>query len=161
MLRIAVAADIMISTTHGSLERFTKLFNKEIAKVTVIDEAGCVLHAEAMIPWRNSRLLLLGEDINQLPPAVISKNKRISVGDKEIYANIFGTHGLISFLHMIMTSGRPCLQLGEQLRICNGGFDLACDIVYKDYQVSLATATVVHSPNYKYAFCWNSGARNN
>lgn len=26
MLRIAVAADIMVSTTHGSLERFTKIF---------------------------------------------------------------------------------------------------------------------------------------
>lgn len=49
-----------------------------------------------------------------------------------------------------MTSGWPCLQLDKQLRICNGGFDLACDIVYEDYQVSLATATVIHSPNYKY-----------
>jgi hypothetical protein len=49
-----------------------------------------------------------------------------------------------------MRSGWPCLQLDEQLRICNGGFDLVGDIVYKDYQISPATATVVHSPNYKY-----------
>jgi hypothetical protein len=111
MLRIAVAADIMVSTTHGSLERFTKIFNKEIAKVTVIDEVGCILHAEAMIPWRNSRPLLLAGDINQLPSAVISKNKRINVGDKEIYATIFGTHGSISFLQMIMTSGCPVSNL--------------------------------------------------
>jgi hypothetical protein len=90
MLRIAVAADIMVSTTHRSLERFTKYFNKEIAKITVINEARCVLHAEAIIPWINSYPLLLGGDINQLPPAVISKNKRISVGDKEMYADIFG-----------------------------------------------------------------------
>lgn len=50
MLRIALAADIIVSTTHGSLERLTKAFNKDIAKVTVIDEAGCVHDAEALIP---------------------------------------------------------------------------------------------------------------
>jgi hypothetical protein len=36
MQQIALAADIMISTTHGSLERLTKFFNKTIAKVTVL-----------------------------------------------------------------------------------------------------------------------------
>ena len=151
MLRIALAADIIVSTTHGSLERFTKFFNKEIAKATVIDEAGCVHDAEAIIPWRQSRPLFVGGDINQLPPPVMSKNKKKTIGTKQVPANVFSRHYSISFLEKIMLNGWPCLVLDEQLRICSGSFDLACETIYKNQQVLYTTDTALHSSRYRYA----------
>ena len=88
-----------------------------------------------MIPWRRSRPLLLAGDINQLPPAVMSKNKRTTVGNKLVSANIFSNRHSVSFLQKIMVNGWPCLVLNEQLRIWSGGFDLASETIYKDQQV--------------------------
>jgi superfamily I DNA and/or RNA helicase len=151
MQQIALAADIMISTTHVSLERLTKFFNKIIAKLTVIDEAGCVRVIETMIPCSRSRPLLLAGDINQLPPAVMSKNKRTTVGNKLVPANIFSNHHSVSFLQKIMVHGWPCLVLNEQLRICSGGFDLASETIYKDQQVFYTAGTALSSQRYRYA----------
>jgi hypothetical protein len=150
MLQIALAADIIVSTSHGSLERLTKCFNKEIAKVTLLDEAGCIQDAEAIIPWRCSRPLLLAGDINQLPPAVLS-NKKKTVGNKTVPANVFSNHSSISILQHITSSGWPCLVLDEQLRICRGGFDLAHMVTYKGQEVRETANIALNSQRYKYA----------
>lgn len=156
MRSIAYSADMIVSTTHGSLEKLTKHFNKDIALVTILDEGGSVLQAEAMICWRNSRPLFVAGDVHQLPPAVLSRSrqKNIMVNDqkKSVPVNMFQLHALTSILEKLIKTEWPCFVLDEQLRICYGGFDLNKGLTYKDYNVLYTKHTELRgNPRYRYA----------
>ncbi|RFU25485.1 hypothetical protein B7463_g10861, partial [Scytalidium lignicola] len=155
MLQISFVADIVVSTAYGSLDTLVKNFNKNIAKVTIIDEAGAMTQAEGMIAWRDSRPLIIAGDPFQLLPAVMSKHRQkeimVNGTSKSVFAHTFNQYASLSFLEKIRCTAWPCFILDEQLRICNGGFNLAKELNYNKLKVQYTDLTQLsNNPRYQY-----------
>ncbi|KAK3386396.1 P-loop containing nucleoside triphosphate hydrolase protein, partial [Sordaria brevicollis] len=128
--RIIGIADVVMTTPAAAQKPW---FSKSwaTAKIIAIDEAGCMHKADLCSIWGNTlRPAILAGDVKQLPPAMMELGKQDA---NDNFLNRFGNSGHISALAWLQAAGIPTFRLLQQLRMCQGMFDLANEQFYKDY----------------------------
>jgi uncharacterized membrane protein YgcG len=121
-------ADVLATTPHATRDGDYWKFCRDIAKVTIVDEAGATTIPQALLAWPTFRPLILAGDPRQLSPCVMTLHQK-SGGN---FVNIFAPHLAVSMLGRVKDTRWPVFTLNEQLRIVNGGFDLASQVFYPD-----------------------------
>ncbi|KAH6848227.1 P-loop containing nucleoside triphosphate hydrolase protein [Chaetomium sp. MPI-CAGE-AT-0009] len=129
MVQIIMRANAVCSTPHLASQSPYKLYNREQAKGVVLDEAGAMHEADALLVWGpGCRPCVLAGDERQLPPAVMTHGER----REGRIVNVYSHQSKTSVLEKLRRSGWPCFILTTQYRIVRGSFDLAQSIIYPD-----------------------------
>jgi len=128
---IIMMADAVCTTPFCSSQDPYSKFNSNVAKGIILDEAGAMWQADALLVWgRGCRPCAMAGDPRQLPPVVMSHNE-FRKGKCE---NAFSDLARVSQLEQVRRSGWPCFVLNVQFRIVEGCFDLARDVIYPDVE---------------------------
>src|SRR5262249_12976611 len=129
LIFIIQAARAVCTTPHASGDQVYAEFNAKKAKGVIMDEAGAMLQADALLVWgQGCRPCAKAGDPRQLPPTVMSHGEK----REGRCANMFSDLARVSELEQERRSGWPCFVLNVQYRIVAGGFDLARDVIYPD-----------------------------
>lgn len=121
LVRILAMADFVCTTPYSAHRKYYETVVKT-ADAVVLDEAGALGIADALMVWGPlCRPCVMAGDVRQLPPAVMD-NKR----------NRFSEQAAVSVLEHFQKTGNPTFVLNKQMRITEGLFDLARDIIYPD-----------------------------
>ncbi|KAI8269435.1 hypothetical protein K4K58_001676 [Colletotrichum sp. SAR11_239] len=129
MTSLISRADVLATTPHVAKDNAYICFTRQIAKASVLDEAGAMNVPQALLGWPNFRAWLLAGDERQLPPTVMTLHEKDSSGN---FVNKFARHLRVSALERFRRIGWPTCVLNEQLRIVDGGFDPAFEVIYPD-----------------------------
>lgn len=136
LIRIISNADVVL-TTPGTAIYPTYSQVKLGAKGIVVDEAGCMNRADLYSIWGNTlRPLFMAGDIMQLRPASYEPR------------NKFRVDAQMSALEFFQGAGFPVYRLRTQLRMCNGMFDLARNLVYKDVEMKYGPFSSIDQPQH-------------
>ncbi|KAJ0370718.1 hypothetical protein COL154_001094 [Colletotrichum chrysophilum] len=104
MTSVISRADVLAATPHVAKDNAYICFTRQIAKASVLDEAGAMNVPQALLGWPNFRAWLLAGDERQLPPTVMTLHEKDSSGNSR----------------------------DAKLRIVDGGFDPASEVFYPD-----------------------------
>ncbi|KAJ5015704.1 hypothetical protein K4K57_012852 [Colletotrichum sp. SAR 10_99] len=129
MTSLISRADVLATTPHVAKDNAYICFTRQIAKASVLDEAGAMNVPQALLGWPNFRAWLLAGDERQLPPTVMTLHEKDPSGN---FVNKFARHLRVSALERFRRIGWPTCVLNEQLRIVDGGFDPAVEVFYPD-----------------------------
>ncbi|KAI8243982.1 hypothetical protein K4K55_006579 [Colletotrichum sp. SAR 10_96] len=129
MTSLISRADVLATTPHVAKDNAYICFTRQIAKASVLDEAGAMNVPQALLGWPNFRAWLLAGDERQLPPTVMTLHEKDPSGN---FVNKFARHLRVSALERFRRIGWPTYVLNEQLRIVDGGFDPAVEVFYPD-----------------------------
>ncbi|KAH9239426.1 hypothetical protein K456DRAFT_934804 [Colletotrichum gloeosporioides 23] len=129
MTSVISRADVLAATPHVAKDNAYICFTRQIAKASVLDEAGAMNVPQALLGWPNFRAWLLAGDERQLPPTLMTLHEKDSSGN---FVNKFARHLRVSALERFRRIGWPTCVLNEQLRIVDGGFDPASEVFYPD-----------------------------
>jgi len=128
---IIMLADAVCATPFGLSQAPYAKFNRTEAKGVVLDEAGAMLQADALLVWgRGCRPCIMAGDPRQLPPTVMTHGE--TRNGKVV--NMFSEFAKLSQLEHVMRMGWPCFVLNVQFRIVAGSFDVARSIIYSDVE---------------------------
>jgi hypothetical protein len=129
MVQIINKANAVCSTPHLASQPPYRLYNMDVAKGVVLDEAGAMHEADALLVWGpGCRPCVLAGDGRQLLPAVFTHGER----RQGRIVNVYSNQSKVSVLEKLRRSGWPCFILTTQYRIVRGSFDLAQSIIYPD-----------------------------
>ncbi|OAA68554.1 hypothetical protein SPI_00749 [Niveomyces insectorum RCEF 264] len=121
MIRILCIADFVCTTPYASQYDGFRLV-AENADAIVLDEAGGMHMADALMVWGTQcRPCAMAGDMRQLPPAVMERDR-----------NRFRNQAAVSVLEHFQKTRNPTFVLNRQMRIVEGLFDLARQIIYPD-----------------------------
>jgi len=150
---IIMMADAVCTTPFGSSQDLYQKFNNKVAKGIILDEAGAMLQADALLVWGpGCRPCAMAGDPRQLPPTVMTHNE---FRDGKC-ANVFSELARVSQLEQVRRSGWPCFVLNVQFRIVAGSFDLAREVIYPDVDdfAYASKAAVGANPLFKKIETW-------
>ena len=128
MENIVMGADVLGTTPYGCREGIYWNFCRDVAKTSVLDEAGAMTVPDALLGWPTFRPWILAGDTRQLSPLVMTLNEKRN----NRYVNMFGRYLRISILEKVGRMGWPVFVMNEQLRMVRGGFDTARACYYPD-----------------------------
>ncbi|GKT87164.1 DNA helicase [Colletotrichum tofieldiae] len=129
MKTIVLRADILAVTAHTSQDDPYWSFTRDVAKLSVADEAGAMSVPLSLLGWPRFRAWLLAGDERQLAPTVMTLFDK---EDGDNWVNKFGRHLRISILERLRRNGWPAIVMNVQNRIVRGGFDAALEVFYSD-----------------------------
>jgi hypothetical protein len=95
----------------------------------IVDECCAATEVEVLQAWKENTPVALGGDPRQLPPTVLVENVKNSNGDPY---SCFMTQSKYTLAERLLFIGWPYWNLRTQLRICPGGWDMTCEVFYKD-----------------------------
>ncbi|KAK8036926.1 hypothetical protein PG991_001240 [Apiospora marii] len=112
-------ADFLCTTPFPCCDKAYKKLHSD-ADAVILDEAGAMHQADAYMVWgTTARPCAMGGDEKQIcPPVMDQKNNRFAADTR------------VSILEHMKMTGHPFFQLNRQMRIVEGGFDLAREIIY-------------------------------
>lgn len=121
IIRVLSIADFVCTTPYASQYRWFKHV-AEAADAIVLDEAGAMCMADALMVWGTQcRPCAMAGDERQLAPAVMERER-----------NRFCDQAAVSVLEHFQKTSNATFVLTRQMRIVEGLFDLARQIVYPD-----------------------------
>ena len=120
-------ADALCTTRHISRDQVYRKFNRDTAKISVVEEMGAMTIPQFLLGWPRFRPVIAVRVDLQLQPTVLSKYDK---DHRQNYLNSFGPYGDISALERIYRYGWPVFVYDEQLRIARGGFDLTREVFF-------------------------------
>jgi hypothetical protein len=95
----------------------------------IVDECCAATEIEILQGWKGNTPVALGGDSKQLPPTVLVENVKNSNGDPY---SCFVSQSKYTLSERLLFNGWPYWKLGTQLRICPGGWDMTCEVLYED-----------------------------
>ncbi|KAK3293556.1 P-loop containing nucleoside triphosphate hydrolase protein [Chaetomium fimeti] len=129
MVQIIMRSNAVCSTPHLAGQPPYRLYNRDLAKGVVLDEAGAMHVADALLVWGpGCRPCVLAGDERQLAPTVMTHGEK----RQGRIVNVYSNQSKISVLEKLRRSGWPCFILTTQYRVVKGSFDLAQSIIYPD-----------------------------
>ncbi|KAK0710984.1 P-loop containing nucleoside triphosphate hydrolase protein [Lasiosphaeris hirsuta] len=136
LIRIIRNADVVLATPGTAIYPTYSQVKLE-ARGIVIDEAGCMNRADLYSIWGNTlRPLFMAGDIMQLRPAFFERRNQLKADAQ------------MSALEFFQGAGFPVYRLRTQLRMCNGMFDLARNLVYKDVEMKYGPFSSIDQPQH-------------
>ncbi|CAK7225828.1 hypothetical protein SCUCBS95973_005994 [Sporothrix curviconia] len=121
MITILATADFVCTTPYASKSKPYRSF-AAAADAVVLDEAGCMCLADAIMVWGTQcRPCAMAGDVRQFPPAVMDRDR-----------NRFYDQAAVSVLDHFQKTSNPTFVLNRQMRIFEGLFNLAREIIYHD-----------------------------
>lgn len=141
---IVLMANAVCTTPFVSSQDIYAIYNSEVAKASVLDDAGAMHTADAVTVWKaDGRPVLMTGDPQQLPPTVMT----MSETRNGKMANWYAHYARISILEQLQRSGYPIFVLRKQCRMVRSLFDVA-RVIYKDFKDDwyVAQCELVHHP---------------